>query len=190
MPGLQSLKLTPKEKYIGVEKYRGSTNIKDIIHVLSTDISAAYVHYMDKIGYFYCFQGACCKTAGFPKTKYVIPIMHYTSYGKDEKDYGLPIKVKYLSLEPNVYSKEIVEKQEKLRNENSSITKVDLSVTCSDEDFQKLTFQIMEGVSKRRTNKDIQDALKDQWRNYKNLINFSIARKMDEKTFIKQIASL
>ncbi len=62
--GLQQIKLGDKLKPVAIERFKMETGAKAIVAVLSNDISGIIQHYHQNTGYFYCFQGECCKQLG------------------------------------------------------------------------------------------------------------------------------
>lgn len=179
MSGLVPLKLGDTIKPIAVERYKASKNQKDVISILTPNIQAAHMHFTKGIGGYYCFEGACCHMEGLPTTRYIIPIVKYSMIDMAKFVYGLPVFVQYFSVAKDRYD-EILTKNRL----NKDITSVDLLVSCTDEAYQKITLDVM-GPCLWRQDPNIKKEVKDLYQEYNNLVGVSVARTIDESTFLK-----
>jgi len=175
MSMLEEVDLGTKVVPAAIQKYRGALGVRDVISVVSRKIQVAKAHYQDGVGYFHCFRGSCCENLGFAKIRYILPIVHYTG---DNKKYGMPVYLKFLFLAKEAYEEEFLVMDE-LRED---ITKLDILVTCSDEQFQKLNFKEV-GPAVWRNSNEIKQVLVNEQPSYKKLITMSVARILDEQTY-------
>lgn len=182
--GLKKIALGEKVPNMTIDRYNGANGVSDILGILTAEIQTAYIHYHDSIGYIYA-NDASIEKLGPPGTKYILPTVHYRRNNADDiTDYGLPIEVKRLMLGNKNYTK-LMSVDQILKAENSSLTKVDLLVTCLEENFQDLDFQKLPGEAKWRTDEVIKAALKEPWKRYRSLIESSVAREMSNDEFLK-----
>jgi hypothetical protein len=182
--GLMRIKLGDSIKPIAVERYKASKAASDVICVLTADISAAHVHFVKGRGGFYCFGGACCKFEGLPSIRYIVPILKYTMTDQKNFVYGAPVFVQYLSAAKERYE-EILRKNKI----NGDITAMDMLVSCQDEVYQKLSLEVL-GKAVWKGDGKLAEEVKAQYAEYSNLIENSVARIIDEPTFLKLYAAL
>jgi hypothetical protein len=182
--GLMRIKLGDTIKPIAVERYKASKAANDVICVLTADISAAHLHFVKGIGGFYCFGGACCKFEGLPSIRYIVPILKYTMTDQRNFVYGAPVFVQYLSAAKERYE-EILRKNKI----NGDITSVDMLVSCQDEIYQKLSLEVLSKAAWKE-DASLAPEVKTQYAEYNNLIEQSVARVIDEPTFLKLYAAL
>jgi hypothetical protein len=178
-PGFTRIKLGDTVKPIAVERYKGSKGQKEVVSILTNNISAVHMHFTKGIGGYYCFGGACCKLEGMPAVRYIIPIVKYSVTNPAQFIYSSPVFVQYLAVGKERYD-EIVLK-DKI---NKDITAVDMVVSCVDDQYQKLSFEVL-GPALWRTDKAMTAEVKAQYVEYQNLIENSVARMIDEPTFMR-----
>lgn len=174
--GLRSLKWGETIPSSGVERYRGSKNVNDIVAIPIMNVQGAHINYLEGLGYFYNLPGSIMSKVvpKLPSTKYIVPIVQYTS--RDGiNDYGAPVTMKYLSLNPDGYESDLMLKQEIEVKKGSSLDKMDLLITCTDDQYQKLTFQVL-GPSVWRMDKAIAAEVKKLYREYVATVEQSVAR--------------
>ena len=180
---LTGLKFGARVKSKAVERYKGAKGVSDVIAILSLDIASAHVHYGEGVGYFYCFGGVCCEALGLPATKYIIPVAHYTRRSRD--DWGGPVTVKYLSLGTEMYESGLVAKNDILNRDGKQLTDVDLQVTCTDEQYQRISFDVL-CDAKWRADTSLVPAVQRLYTEYQSLIGLSVAREITPEHFLAQ----
>lgn len=178
--GLMRAKLGDIIKPIAIERAKFAVGHDMAIAVVSKDISVATVHFEPGVGFFYCFKGSCCKSGGLPQIRYILPVVEYST--RDVSDYGGPVIMKYLPVGQDVYNSILL--KDKI---NSDITAKDLYVTCTDEKYQKLSFEVL-GDVKWKKDPVIMEQVKKLWGEYNNLIELSVARNLDEEAYLKAVA--
>lgn len=177
------IKIGDLVKPIAVEKYRGSEANRSVIAVMSTQANAAGIHFSPGMGYFYCFRGRCCQELGLAQLRYVIPIFEYTVLETNPKTHvptkwGSPMVSKYLALGKDAYEADLLVKHEL----NGDITKSDLLVSCTDDTYQKLKFEVI-GACQWRARKESIPEAQELAKEYRSLIGLSVARTLSEAQF-------
>lgn len=170
-------------KPIAVEKFRGSEGTREVVAVMSTKVNAAGIHFSPGMGYFYCFKGRCCQELGLAQLRYVIPLICYTVQETHPKTqvptkWGSPMVAKYLALGKDAYESDLLVKHQL----QGDITKFDLLVSCVDDQYQKLKFEVM-GPCQWRTRKESIPEVQELAKEYRSLIGLSVARTLSEAQF-------
>ena len=121
-----------------------------------------------------------------PATKYIVPVVHYTRTSRDS--YGLPVSVKYLTLGREMYESGLMTKQQILEDQGhgKNLNDVDLMVTCTDEQYQRLTVDVLNQSARWRDDKAIHAEVQKQYREYVSLIGLSVAREITAEQFLAQ----
>lgn len=175
--GIQQVKFGDLLKPIAIERYRGSVKSPDIGSVISKNIQVSTMHFVEGMGYIYCFGGDCCRDEGLPQVRYVLPFLVYTIENAVQLKYGTPVFLKYLSLGKEAYQLLILKDAV-----SKDLTHKDMYVSCSDESYQKLSFEII-GGSKWRENSEILAEVKSLFSEYQSLIGGSLARTLTEESY-------
>lgn len=175
----QQIELGTTLKPIAIERYKASENHQDVIAVVSRKIGGVQMHYREGIGFFYCFGGQCCEDLGLAQVRYILPVLVYSGL-RDirRRDYGLPVTMKYMALGRDAYESQILTKEQI----NSNLHGQDLLVTCTDEQYQKLTFDVV-GPNKWRGDELIKKEVQTLWAEYQRLIGMSVARKLTPEKY-------
>lgn len=118
-----------------VEKIKFPTGHKARICIISTKVAALKTHYNDECGAFLCFGGECCNDA-LPAVRYVFPVIQYTADARTGKIIAREMMLKLLAV-----GGERFEDLKTIQGIVGDITKIDLLVTCTDDKYQKVTFQ-------------------------------------------------
>lgn len=182
--GLIPVKLGQVVKPVGVERYKGVTNGKDVCCILSRDIAVSNQHYHPEMGYFYCWSGVCCEKLGRPQQRMVLPLLQYT-VTKWPMEYGAPFVIKYWLLGKDLYENDVKVKDEL---SGGKITGMDLTITCTDEKYQKVKVETM-GPARWRTKPEWADAVKKQFTDYGSLVEMSVARNLTPEQFLQLLTA-
>lgn len=174
---MHPIKFGDKAKPISIERYRAQEGVPSVITFLSDDIFAASYHYHPKLGYFHCFQGACCQELSLPPLRYIIPVVEYNTASHEE--YGGPIFVKYVAMGQTPYDLLLVKAEV-----GGDLKKSDWLVICADTKFQDLSFERLPQL-KWLADEALKLEVVAQYKSYKALIELSVARKIDEARFMK-----
>lgn len=178
--GFKPIRFGEVEKPLGVEKFKASTSKASVVSVISEDVAAVNVHYSPKVGFFYCFGGACCRELEAPSIKYILPIIEYNVMSVAEvkaKKYGDNFSLKYLSLSQKTYEDLITP----LSLKGISPVGLDFLITCQDDKFQKMTIQELGPAAWVRLG--LQDQISELMKEYELYIVSSVARTIDEAKF-------
>jgi len=199
---LLSINFGDHAQYIAIEKYKGSERYSDVIALPTKRVDTVYTHYVQGIGHFYCLTAkamiesmgkgespvisprVCCKDHESAKIRYVLPIIQYT--GDVEKGYGMPIFIKHLFLSERPYND--LKRKDKLKGGN--LHKFDILVTCEDQEYQTLKFDIIDEGAKFLKDKKMQAIIKAGLKAYDELIESSIARTIDEQKYLEESTKL
>lgn len=179
----QPLELGSALKPIAIERYKASEHHEDVIAVVSRKIAGVHMHYREGIGFFYCFGGKCCEDLSLPQVRYVLPVLVYSTQDVTTRSYGLPITMKYLILGRDAYESQILTKE----RINSNLHVQDLLVTCTDEGYQKLSFDIVGPAKWRDPKNGMTDLVKSLWAEYQRLIAMSVARKLTPEKYAELV---
>jgi len=170
-----------------VERIKFSKGQRALISILSDQVIVAKTHYDEEHGSFLCFGGACCDS-DLARVRYVFPIIKYTTDTKgrpivNRDENGKAIHPAFdvtnmcLSIGQDTYDTLIATKDLK-----GSLTQFDFLVSCSDEQYQKISLQEA-GDARYKKDKTIVGSVTDFWnKNYKNILK-SVARKITPQEY-------
>jgi len=130
--------------------YRGVQDRIDRIGILSDKPEIAYAHYKefdDKSGYFKCCseikadgsigkKAVCCENLKSPVPRFAIPIVHYATKKNGDLSKPLSWEVKLW-----IFNSEKFGQLKTIFKSWGPLTERDLAVTCTGEQYQKLTIQ-------------------------------------------------
>lgn len=180
--GIIKGKMGDKESKFPIEKMRFSENKKERIALLTPDVVIIKRHYDEDIGPFFCFDGLCCEKLGFPQVRYLFPIVVYNTDSS-----GTPVDkevdIKVLQLGNELYDS-IMDKHEA----SGDISNVDLVVSCSDEEYQRVSFTIAGGVNWVK-DKEVKKYVYNFWKKNNKYMTMAVGREIDEQEF-KQLKGL
>lgn len=169
-----------------LEKYKGKEGIKDRIAFITTNPVVIKFHYIPDVGYIQCFGGACCEEdESEAKVRYLFPIIQYKKVEGKKLTEAYKYEVKVLSAGADLYEN-IVNNHESLIEDEieGGIVGVDFNVTCTDENYQKLTL-IPAKASLWKSNEEIISFLKESWENIVKHLAEAVARPMTAEKFAK-----
>lgn len=165
---------------IPIEKFKASTARVSRIAFLSRTVQAIKFHYYEGIGSILCFGGKCCEVCGMPNVRYLFPVVEYST-DADGEIVGKKINMRMLSLGEDAYKSIITTHNASARD--GGIDFVDLMVVCTDDKFQKMTFNNCGPAAWRQSEKFAKKLL-EQWLQDSKFAFMAVARSVDEATFI------
>lgn len=167
-----------------VERAKFTKDSRALIHIVSDKVVAIKTHYREGLGNYLCFGGECCEHDGLPRVKYLFPINVYDT-NKKGKPISAEMQYKVLSIGADQYE-DLVAMQEL----NGSLTGYDILVSCKDEQYQKLSFQMVNGPARCTTNpkwKETNKQANQFWtENFKHIVKSS-ARMITKQELLKDI---
>lgn len=173
-----------------IEKLSMATNQKLMGGILSKKIRIVKLHYKQGMGYWHCFEGECCDVAGIPGVRYVFPLCLYPCDLTGE----LLIPVEELTFEDLVVKmlvvgrddyENILTKEFLQAKQGKDITKIDLLITCTDQEYQKKQFDAAGPATWRSVmNKDSYTAT---MKFFHNNAEKSLGRTHDPQSFQKAL---
>lgn len=164
-----------------VERAKFTTSSKALISIVSSNVVACKTHYNEDVGNYICFGGACCEHDGLAKVRYLFPIVQYDT---DKK--GVPVS-KEVTFRVLTLGKDAYDDVRTIMDLNGDLSKLDLLVTCKDEQFQKISIQ-MAGAARWRKSKDLAREVVSFWKkNLKEMVK-PVARVITEEEYTKKIS--
>lgn len=160
-----------------VERVKFSKGQRALISVLSDQVIVAKTHYDEDIGNFLCFDGACCQS-DLARVRYVFPIMKYETNSKG-KPIGTEVKCMALVVGQDTYQTLL-----DIMDLKGSLTQFDLLVSCSDEQFQKITLQEA-GLARYKKKPEMVRQINEFWAENGKHILKSTARKITAQEYTK-----
>lgn len=164
------------------EKIRFTTSARSLISIVSEQVVALKVHYNDDLGSIICFGGQCCEDMGLASVRYVFPVVEYDTNKK-----GVPIstEVKFKAL---IIGKDTYESIMAIKELQGSISKLDLLVVCTDENYQKISISAG-GAARWRKKKEMAQEVVDFWREHMKDIILPVGRQMTAEEYGKKVGS-
>jgi hypothetical protein len=163
-----------------IEKIRFTKAKKELISIMTGNVTIPKLHYHENTGSFLCFDGLCCDKLGFPKVRYLFPVVVYDT-NKAGKPVSKDVEVKVLQL-----GKELYEDITTIKEMHGDITNIDLLVTCKDEQYQRVSFTPA-GKARWRRSSEIKKEVYNFWKkNHKHMIR-AVGRELTEKEFIEEM---
>lgn len=170
-----------KVSRVPIEKYRASTQKVDRISFLTKKTMAVKFHYFEGVGSIVCLGTKCCEIGGVPQIRYLFPVAVYStdSHGNIS---GKRVELKILSAGEDLYK--TICTINKGTERNGGIDHVDMLVTCTDDQYQKLTLTPV-GEAVWRQYRQIAEYLSNKWVKDGANAYMAVARKVDEEAFLK-----
>lgn len=176
-----------------VERIKFSKGQRSCISILSDQVIVAKTHYDEDRGSFLCFGGACCDH-DLARVRYVYPIVQYVVNPKGAPianidDKGKPQHPLYeVSNKCLVIGQETYESLLAVQEMKGSLTKFDFLVSCTDDQYQKITLQEA-GEARYKKDKKLVADIQEFWKqNGKNILK-SVARKITPEEYASQAAA-
>jgi hypothetical protein len=165
-----------------IDRFKAVKGLNSRIAIIDLDITIVRTHYIEKMGYLYCFGGSCCE-GGLPSVRYIVPIMQYDT-DKTGNLASAKFTVKFLMLPQQDY-----DAMTALYHSGVQVDHVDFVVTCDDENFQKNRYGNV-GPAQWRKHPQFQAAVLAEYASLKKFIPAVIGRKMDEESFQARLAEI
>lgn len=185
---LRKIQFGQKVKAPQIEKFKGVKDTDALVSVVSREgILCCAIHYEPGIGYFHCFEGACCADCGPARIYYLIPILvyHVTDWQSLTVDLEKRIDLRVLKISEESYNKLIT------NDGMINIETCDLRVITEDEKYQRLDFKIVLDRETRmarppswRSNDRVHRAVMSEYRTrYVSLIESSMGKTYNPETY-------
>ena len=174
-----------KVSKVPIEKYKASSAKLDRIAFLTKRVMPVKYHYLKGVGSVVCFKGKCCEMCGVPQVRYLFPIAVYQTDSEGSFS-GKKVELKILSAGDDLYKSIITINRGSAQY--GGIDKVDLLVTCTDDQYQKLALTFA-GPATWRRYQAIADFLSNRWKQDGANAYLAVARKVDAKSFSELIGS-
>lgn len=168
-----------------IQKMSLAKNQKVVCSLASRSINIVKLHYVKGVGSFHCFGGKCCEMFGIPMVRYGLPVYVYQTDGGMKK-IGNEVEFRMLARGYEGYNN-LLTKNEILEAQNSSLTKVDILITCTEDQYQDYTFDVL-GPSTWRTLIDKERYQKDM-EMFVNHSDLTFGRKLDESLMLKALST-
>lgn len=170
-----------KVSRVPIEKYRASTQKVDRISFLTKKVMAVKFHFFEGVGSIICLGSKCCEIGGVPQVRYLFPIAVYST-DNDGNIAGKKVELRILSAGEDLYK--TIMTINKGTDRSGGIDHVDMLVTCTDDQYQKLTLTPV-GEAVWRKYPQIAEYLAGRWQKDGANAYMAIARKVDEESFMK-----
>lgn len=166
-----------------VERAKFTKDSRALISILSKQVIAVKTHYNESLGSYLCFGGKCCEVDGLVRVKYIFPCLVYDT-DKKGKPISKTATYKALSIGKDQYDDIMVISE----LQGDDITKVDILVSCSDEQYQKLSFQAAGDCRWQKSAQMVKEC-KEFWNdNMKHIIK-AVARSVKAADLDKVLAT-
>lgn len=164
---------------VPIPRFKASKDTKARFAILSKKVLTKKIHYVPGIGSFECMEGKCCELEGLPKVRYLIPVIQYT-VNKAGVIVGNDIELKALALGGESYSALV----DAIEFSGRDVSDIDIIATCSDEQYQKLTFAA--DASKGAAWKSFPTAktLVDKYRENRDKLYMAVCRRISMETYL------
>jgi len=164
-----------------IPRAKFNEGVKERIAVLTTSVVFVKLHYHEETGYFFCFEARCCDILGLPTTRAVIPIIRYDS-DKRGKPVSKEFTVEVLRVGQSVYDN-LMTIHDLRQDEGGSITEADILVTCNDEQYQDITFNVA-GKALWRRDKGMAKEVINYWKDNKKHLTEGLGRRLNEEDML------
>lgn len=172
-----------------ISRLKGVKNQYNVISVVFPKVRPVRRHFFKELGgQVHCFGGECCKQAEKPASlHYVVPIGAYQTQvtPQNQVSYDFPFTLKYLQLSQQSYNL----LKELSMASGGNIVGIDILMSCSDEQWQKLSFQRMgEAAWMKDPNwQSVQEAMINTWNNHiDTILGNRYASEQDFVTALQQ----
>lgn len=164
-----------------VERAKFTTSSRSLISIVSPKVIVVKTHYNEDMGNYVCFGGKCCEVDGLAKVRYLFPIVVYDT---DKK--GLPVS-KEVSFRVLSLGKDSYDDVRTIMELNGDISKMDLVVTCKDEQYQKVSLA-QAGAARWRKDKEIARQVVSFWKDHMKDVIMPVARVISPEEFLKKMS--
>lgn len=164
-----------------VERAKFTTSSRSLISIVSPKVIVIKTHYSEDFGNYVCFGGKCCENDGLAKVRYLFPIVVY-----DTDKRGLPVS-KEVSFRVLALGKDSYDDVRTIMELNGDISKMDLVVTCKDEQYQKVSLA-QAGAARWRKDKEIAKQVVTFWKEHMKDLIMPVARVISPEDYLKKIS--
>ena len=164
-----------------VERAKFTTSARSLISIISPKVIVVKTHYSEELGNYVCFGGKCCEVGGLAKVRYLFPIVVYDT---DKK--GLPVS-KEVSFRVLSLGKDSYDDVRTIMELNGDISKMDLVVTCKDEQYQKVSLA-QAGAARWRKDKEVARQVVSFWKEHMKDLIMPVARVISAEEFMKKMS--
>lgn len=164
-----------------IERYKASTQKIDRIAFITNSIMGIKYHYVEGNGSLICLGGKkckCCETMGAPAVRYLFPILKYST-DSDGNIVSKKTELRVLSASEDLYKS--ITTISRGAASMGGIDFVDLLVTCTDDQYQKITLNTVGEAAWRKSEATVNYVV-EKWKNDGEFAYMAIARKVDEAT--------
>lgn len=166
---------------VPIPRFKASQQSKSRISIISKKILAVKTHYVQGIGSFVCMDGKCCEFEGLPKVRYLIPVVVYTT-NKSGAIIGDDIELRVLALGSDSYDTLV----QAVSLSGRDIQDVDIVVSCSDEQYQKVSFAADASTNAKWKTFSTAKELVEKYKANKDKLYLAIARKISMETYLSK----
>lgn len=164
-----------------VERAKFTTSARSLISIVSPKVVVIKTHYSEDMGNYICFGGKCCENDGLAKVRYLFPVVVYDT---DKK--GLPVS-KDVSFRVLSLGKDSYDDVRTIMELNGDISKMDLLVTCKDEQYQKVSVA-QAGAARWRKDKNIAREVVLFWKDHMKDLLLPVARTISPEEYLKKMS--
>jgi hypothetical protein len=164
---------------VPVTRFKGQKDFKARIALVWDQVQTVKLHYVQGIGSFVCFGGKCCDLEGLPRVRYLIPVIQYNT-DRNGKIIDDNIELKTLAIGAETYSA----LADVITMSGRGVTEVDIIVSCSDEQYQKLTFAADNSKGITWPTFPKAKELYKYFKEHRNDLYQSVARNIDESSYL------
>lgn len=169
-----------KVSSVPIPRFRATKDSKCRVAIISKNVLGLKTHYVEGLGTIRCFDGKCCELEGMARVRYILPVVQYECR-KDGSIISDALELKGLVLGAEQYDA----LASAVQFSGREINDVDIVITCSDEQYQKITFAA--DASKGATWKTFgapAKAIADLYRANKDKLYMCIARNITPETYL------
>lgn len=186
MPGIVVGDLGTRVSRNPLERKKFSAQKKERIAIISSKVIAIKKHYNKDLGSYLCFGGACCKVDDRPRVVYLFPIIIYdTDYKGGLIPNSESFQLSILALSQDQY--EAILDIHSAQAESGGILRIDLLVSCLEDNFQKLTFTPFAPQNYWRRYPDVVRPLLAYWQENRKYAYLASARQITPQQFAEKI---
>lgn len=177
--GVSNVSFGARVSNIPIPRFKGQKDIKSRIAILSENIQTAKIHYVQGIGSFFCMEGKCCELEGLPRVKYLVPIVQYNT-DRNGKIIGEELEVRVLALGSEQYNALV----DAVSMSGKDTKDIDIVISCSDEQFQKITFVPDNGVACGWKKFSTAKVTYAYYKEHKDQLYMAVGRKLTEASYL------
>lgn len=163
-----------------ISKYKGSTQKKDMITLIHNNPMVSKTQYHPDVGNFYILKAATDMGID-PRVHYNFMIVQWKADFAGKIVSWDDWEIKILSIGGEYYES-LIDKYDL----NGDLTGLILQVRCSDDKFQKFTFEVA-GAAPFKEQPELQTKILNQVKELQSYVPKVIAKKISEKVFLEKV---